>query len=111
MLGCVMSGWQLCLDIVKAESIRRENSVFLNYFWGSDASYHFGLTPPQSTGIVFANWTEQLSAAAAMQDMSMENTSYPWCCSTELIQFFLELQAVFIVISHITYINHDLLGK
>lgn len=29
------------------------------------------------SGIVFANWTEKLPPAAAMQDMSMENTSYP----------------------------------
>lgn len=58
MLGCVMSAWQLCLDIFKAEGIVRENSVFLNDFWGGDASYLFGLTPPQSAGTLFANWTE-----------------------------------------------------
>lgn len=112
-----MSAWQLCLDIFQAEGIIRENSVFLNDFCGSDASYYFGLTPPQSTRTVFSLELYLLTGLknylllAALQDMSMENTSYPWCSSTELIQLFLELQAVFIVISHITHINHDLLGK
>lgn len=114
ILGLVMSAWQLCLDIIEAEGTMTENLIFFNVYKVVMPSNPLNFHLLGILGYLLPGYTAGLKSQLLLpvtQGMSMENTSYPRCSSTELIQFFHELQAVFIVISHITYINHDFLGK